>query len=172
MLPTDPGLYSLCFWSTFKCFEEVGNTQGTDAQTDILQRRIYSSQKSHSRVEVKRNYYLWNLLPIVSHGGSYHPGVPVHPDVIGAHQALLHSPFPILWLHHKFARAGSISWSLFKADNELFVLLLEFHHIKVLLIKMNKIIHVAQMSQCCLITNFPIKIKLGHLQWNIKTGME
>lgn len=87
---------------------------------------------------------------------------------LGHMKHLLHFPSLTLWLHHKVAKAQNISWSLFKADNELFVLLLEFHHIKVLLIKMNKIIHVAQMSQCCLITNFPIKIKLGHLHWNIK----
>lgn len=77
-----------------------------------------------------------------------------------------------LWLHHKFTEAGNISWSLSEAVNELLVSLLGFHCITVLLTKTNKIICVAQMSQCCLITNLPVKIKLGHLQRNIKIGME
>lgn len=77
-----------------------------------------------------------------------------------------------LWLYHKLTEVGNISWSFSKADNELLVSLLGFHCIRVSLIEINKILHVAQMSQCCLITNFPIKIKLGHVLWNIKIGRE
>lgn len=65
--------------------------------------------------------------------------------------------------HHKFTEAGNFSFSLSRADNELLASLLGFLRITGLSMKLNKITRVAQMSQCCLITNFPIKIKLGHL---------
>lgn len=96
MLPTDPGLYLLCFKSTLKCFKETGNSHSTDAQTDVLQRGIHSSLKSHLGIEVPKNYHLQNLPTTDSHSGCYHLGVPVHPEVIGAHKAL--ASFPISYL--------------------------------------------------------------------------
>lgn len=80
----------------FKCFTEIGNSYGTDAQTDILQRRIYYSQKSHIGIEITKNYHLQNLLPTDFDGGCYHLGVPLHPEVIGAHEALASLPISYL----------------------------------------------------------------------------
>lgn len=175
LLPTDPGLYLFCFWSAFKYFQEMGNSHSTDTQTGVLQERIHSCQespngRSNKELIICKNYCLFSLIMAVTTSMSLR-------TLIHTHSCTWSTCFPhflplTLWLHHKFTEAGNISWSLSKADNELLASLLQFHHITLLLIKMNKIIHVAQMSQCCLITNFPLKIKLGHFRWNIKTGIE
>lgn len=76
-----------------------------------------------------------------------------------------------LWLHHKFSEVGNTSCSLSRIDNEL-VSLLGCHCITILFRKVNKIIHVAQMTQCCLIRNFPKRVRFGHFHWNVRTCME
>lgn len=76
-----------------------------------------------------------------------------------------------LCLHHKFSEVGNISCSLYRMDNES-ISLLGFHCITILFRRVNKIIHVVQMRQCCLIRNFPKRIKFGHFHWNVKTCVE
>lgn len=119
---------------------------------------------------VFKNYYLFTFIMSITTSVSL--CTLTHTDSCTRSTCFINFLPLTLRLHHKFTEAGNISWSLSEAVSELLVSLLGFHCITVLLTKMNKIIHVAQMSQCCLITNLPVKIKLGHLHRNIKIGME
>lgn len=131
------------------------------------------SKKSLSRRSSKELIIFKNCC--LFHYGRYCLHVSVHPDaysIMHMKPCFIHFLPLTLWLQYQLTEAENILWSFSKVDNKLFISLLGFHCITVPLTKTNKIIHVAQMSQCCLITNFPIKIKLGHLHWNIKAVME